>query len=196
MEPMSASLPGFWSWSQTRGPAASCKLCEVHFICCWSPPPRHGNTKAIALPKQLAPLWCQAPPLPPCLTARGCQADGRWKRSRRQPSGAVGTLRWLQGEQQHAVVPPTQTPALPDLPEANVILPNPLALVTRSVPAPSPVPPEVRALLGGIDEDAELGADIQPAASDGHSGSSSLRAVQGGYGLHHRKLKTKGKSVF
>lgn len=61
---------------------------------------------------------------------------------------------------------------------------------------PDPVPPEVSALLGGIDKDTELGADIQPAASDGHSGSSSLWAIQGIYGLHHGKLKTKGKSVF
>lgn len=61
---------------------------------------------------------------------------------------------------------------------------------------PDPVPPEVSALLGGIDEDAELRADVQPAASDGHSGASSLRAIQGSYGLHHGKLKTEGKSVF
>lgn len=62
--------------------------------------------------------------------------------------------------------------------------------------SPVPVSPEVSALLGGIDEDMELRADIQSAASDGHSGSSSLRAIQGSYGLHHGKLKTKGKSVF
>lgn len=62
------------------------------------------------------------------------------------------------------------------------------------MPAQS-VPPEVSALPGAVDKDTELGADVQPAASDGHPGSSRLRAVQGSYGLHHGKLRTKGKSV-
>lgn len=92
----------------------------------------------------------------------------------------------------HAVVPPTQTQLLL-ISQGTVTPPVSLALVTSSAPDP----PEVSALPGGVDKHAELGANIQPAASDGDSGSSSLWAIQGSYGVHHRKLETReGESCF
>lgn len=124
-QPMSASLPGFWSWSQTRGPGSILQTVRgaLHLLLVTTATSRQHQRHRFAKATRPA-LVSGTPTATPPRRPGAARLTGRWKRSRRQPSGAVGTLRWLQGEQQHAVLLPTQTPALPDLPGANIILPG------------------------------------------------------------------------
>lgn len=111
-------------------------------------------------------------------------------------AGDAALVPRLSSSMQWSPCVPTNPPALPDLLGDNATLPNTWLLSLGQRQPPDPVPPEVSALPGGIDQHTELGADIQPAASDGHSGSSCLRAIEGSYRLHNRKLKTKRTSDF
>jgi len=137
-KPTSALLPGFGPGpSSPKGPGSILQTAwKKHFVRCWSLPPHHSNTNSTALPKKLAPSWCQAPAAQLCLTAPG--TPGWWGTGSREASSQASRWGCHAGSKASSSMqwcPPPKPQLLLISWGRNIVRPNALALVTSSATA-------------------------------------------------------------